>query len=146
VGDDGVVALLGRMGWFRIYFGRGQRIELADGTKWTLTSIATGGAISPLIVDGSGRRVTLAGMRHGTYGINGRDYAAVLVPADASTFGRSNRWMLGDETGDLAVIQRSPLSVTAQRPVHLGAVLIALALVRFGLPEESSPRMAPFHW
>ena len=146
VGDGETIALLGRMGWFRIYFGRGQRIELADGTRWTLTSVTTGGTISPVILDSSGRRVTQAGWRHGTYGINGRDYAAVLHPTDTRGFGRANRWMLSDDDGEVAIVGRSPLSVVPRRPVHLGAALIAFALVRFGLPEESSPKMPTFRW
>ncbi len=146
VGDGETIALLGRMGWFRIYFGRGQRIELGDGTRWTLTSRTTGGTISPLIIDADGRRVTQAGWRHGTYGINGRDYAAVLHPADTRGFGRASSWMISDDDGEVAIVGRSPLSVITRRPVHLGAVLIAFALVRFGLPEEASPKMPTFRW
>jgi hypothetical protein len=145
-GNGETIALIGRMGWFRIYFGRGQRIELADGTRWTLTSVTTGGTISPVILDASGRRVTQAGFRHGTYGINGRDYAAVLHPADTTGLGRANRWMISDDDGEVAIIVRSPLSVIPRRPVHVGAVLIAFALVRFGLPEESAPLMPAFRW
>jgi len=144
--DGETIALLGRMGWFRIYFGRGQRIELVDGTGWTLTSTTTGGTISPVILDQSGRRVAQAGFRHGTYGLNGRNYAAVLHRADTSGRGRANRWMISDDDGELAIVTRSPLSVTTRRPVHLGAVLISFALVRFGLPEESAPVMPSFRW
>jgi hypothetical protein len=147
VGGGETIALLGRMGWFRIYFGRGQRIELADSIRWTLTSMTTGGMISPVILAGDGRKVAQAGLRDGTYGINGRDYAAVLHPAEAALrFGRANRWQISDREGELATVIRSPLAVTAQRPVHLGAVLLSFALVRFGLPEESSPKMPTFRW
>ncbi len=144
--DGTTYALLGRMGWFRIYFGRGQRIELADGTRWTLTARTTGGTISPVILDRSGRKVTQAGFRHGTYGLNGRDYACVLHPADTRGFGRANRWMLSNDDGELARVTRSPLQVLASRPVHLGAVLMSFALVKFGLPEESAPVMPSFRW
>lgn len=140
------LALLGRMGWFRIYFGRGQRIELSDGTRWTLTARTTGGTISPVILDRSGRKVTQAGFRHGTYGLNGRDYACVLHPVDTRGLGRANRWMLSNDDGELATLTRSPLRVVARRPVHLGAVLMSFALVKFGLPEESAPVMPSFRW
>jgi hypothetical protein len=147
VADGATIALLGRMGWFRIYFGRGQRVELVDGTRWTVTSRTTGGTISPVILDRLGRKVALAGWRHGTYGINGRDYACVLHPAEAALrFGRANRWQISDQEGRLATVIRSPLAVTVQRPLHLGAVLLSFALVRFGLPEESSPRVPSFRW
>ncbi len=140
------VALLGRMGYFRIYFGRGQRVELADGTNWTVTSISSGGTIQPMIVDEAGRRVATAGLNHGTYGINGRDYACVFHPGEAPRFGRANHWMLTDGDQVLATVIRSPLSIEAHRPIHLGAVLLSFVLVRFGLPEESSPRVPSFRW
>jgi hypothetical protein len=54
--------------------------------------------------------------------------------------------MISDDDGELAIVTRSPLSVTTRRPVHLGAVLISFALVRFGLPEESAPVMPSFRW
>ncbi len=146
VADGGTIALLGRIGWFRIYFGRGQRVDLTDGVSWTVRSITTGGTIVPVIVDGERRRVAQAGWRHGTYGINGRDYACVLHPAEPPRFGRANHWQISDDEGELATVVRSPLSVTARRPVHLGAVLLSFALVRFGLPEESAPRMPSFRW
>ena len=140
------LALLGRIGWFRIYFGRGQRIELADGTRWTLTSRVAGGTIDPVILDESGRMVARAGLRYGTYGLNGRDYACVLHPTDSRGFGRANRWMLSNDEGALATFTRSPLLVSAQRPVHIGAVLMSFALVKFGLPEESAPVVPSFRW
>lgn len=146
VSDASTVALLGRMGYFRIYFGRGQRVELADGTRWKVTAISSGGTIQPLIVDDSHRRIAIAGLNHGTYGINGRDYAYVFHPQEKSRFGRANRWMLTDGDEVTATVSRSPMSIEARRPVHLGAVLLSFVLVRFGLPEESAPRVPSFQW
>ena len=146
VGDGSTVALLGRMGYFRIYFGRGQRVELADGTIWTVTSAVSGGSIRPLIVDEAARRVATAGLNHGTYGINGRDYACVFHPGQARRLGRANRWMLTDGDQVLATVTRSPLSVMAHRPIHMGAVLLSFLLARFGLPEESAPQIPAFRW
>ena len=134
------------MGWFRIYFGRGQRIELADGTRWTLTARTTGGTISPVILDESGRKVTQAGFRHGTYGLNGRDYACVLHPADTRGLGRPNRWMLSNDDGELATLTRSPLGVSARRPIHLGAVLMSFAAVSWATPTSLNPVMPSFRW
>ena len=99
-----------------------------------------------MILDQSGRKVTQAGFRHGTYGLNGRDYACVLHPVDTRGFGRPNRWMLSNADGELAIVTRSPLQVVARRPIHLGAVLMSFVLVRFGLPEESAPVMPSFRW
>ena len=141
-----VLAHMGRTGWIKVYLGRGQRVELADGSRWAIRSIGIGGSFAPIIVDSSGRKVTLAGMSHGTYGINGKDYSCVLTPVDKPRIGRANRWVLRRFEDDLATITRYPLSVDASRPVHLGAVLMSFVLVRYGLPAESMPRIPSFRW
>jgi len=144
--DGAVLARLGRGGWLRIYIGRGQRVDLADGERWTVRSIGAGNTFYPVIVDASRRKVALAGFTHGTYGINGKDYACALYPSDKPLIGRANRWILRHFEDELAVITRHPLSVEARLPVHLGAVLISFALVRYGLPEESSPVIPALSW
>ena len=144
--DGSTVALLGRMGYLRVYFGRGLRVELADGTRWRLTSFGTGGGIRPVIVDESGRKIATAGLNHGTYGINGRDYAYVFHPAEVPRFGRAHRWMLTDGNEVIATVSRSPMAIDVHRPIHLGAVLLSFLLVRVGLPEESAPRVPSFRW
>jgi hypothetical protein len=144
--DGEVVARMGRMGWFRIYFGPGQGIELHDGVRWTVRSIGGRGTIRPLIVDSARRKIAIAGSSHGTYGINGKDYACVLYPADKTRLGRASRWILRQHEDELAIINRYPLSVEASLPVHLGAVLLSFVLVRYGLPEEAAPRVPAFHW
>jgi hypothetical protein len=141
-----VLAHLGRTGWFTVYLGSGQRIALPNGDRWRIRSIATGGTFLPIIVDSIGRKVALAGVSHGSYGINGKDYSCVLAPAEDPTIGRANTWTLRRFEHELATITRYPLSVDASRPVHLGAVLMSFVLVRFGLPEESMPRIPAFRW
>ena len=146
--DGEAVARMGRMGWFRIYFGRGQRIELHDGVRWTVGSIGDRGTIRPLIVDSARRKKAIAGSSHRTYGINGKGYGCVLYPdpADKPRLGRAGRWILRQHEDELAIINRYPLSVDVLLPVHLGAVLLSFVLVRYGLPEEAAPRVPAFHW
>lgn len=144
--DGKVLAHMGRTGWFKVYLGTGQRIEVPEQDRWTIRSVGIGGAFCPIIVDASGRKVALAGMSHGAYGINGRDYSAVLAPVDTPRIGRANTWTLRRFEDELATITRYPLSVDASLPVHLGAVLMSFVLVRYGLPEESKPRIPSFHW
>jgi hypothetical protein len=145
--QDGVaLAHMGRTGWFRIYFGPGQRIELTDGQRWTVRSVGAGGAIRPVIVDSTRRKVAIAGLGHGTYGINGKDYACALYPAHKPRFGRANTWILRQFEDELAIITRHPASVEAPLPVHLGAVLLSLVLIRYGLPEESAPGIPSLRW
>jgi len=147
LGQDGdVLAHMGRTGWIKVYLGSGQRVELPNGDRWTIRSIGIGGTFSPIIVDSSGRKVALAGMSHGSYGINGKDYSCVLAPVDKPMIGRANTWILRRFEDEIATITRYPLSVDASVPVHLGAVLMSFVLVRYGLPEESKPRIPAFRW
>lgn len=144
--DDDILATLGRGGWFKTYLGSGQRVDLPNGDRWTVRATGHGGSTLPIIVDSQKRRVTTAGLSHGTYGITGKDFACVLYPNDKTLFGRENTWILRQFEDELAIITRSPLSIFAVHPVHLGAVLMSFVLVRYGLPEESAPRIPAFHW
>lgn len=141
-----VLAQLGRTGWFRTYFGSGQRVELADGTRWTVAAVESGGSLRPVVLDRTSRKVAIAGIAHGTYGINSLHMAGVLVPADASRLRRSNRWILRHLEEDVATVTRDPLSIEAVRPIHLGVVLLSFVLARYGIPEESKPALPSFHW
>ena len=114
--DGEVLAQMGRTGWIKVYLGTGQRVELPNGDRWTIRSIGIGGTFSPIIVDSSGRKVALAGMSHGTYGINGKDYSCVLAPVDEPMIGRANTWKLNRFEDDLATITRYPLGVDASLP------------------------------
>jgi len=144
--DDEILARLGRGGWFKTYLGSGQRVDLPNGDRWIVRAIGNGGSALPIIVDSQRRRVATAGVSHGTYGITGKDFACVLYPKDKTFIGRENKWILRQFEDELATITRSPLSVFAAHPVHLGAVLMSFVLVRYGLPEESAPRVPAFHW
>lgn len=145
--QDGIVlARLGRTGWFKVFFGKGQRIELADGTRWTVRARSVAGTICPVVVDGSGRKVAMAGLTPGGYGINGKDWAYELLPTSRPKFGRADMWRLRRHDREEAVVSRTSLSVEASSPVHLGAVLLSFVVVRYGLPEESAPRIPTFRW
>ena len=140
-----VLALTGRWGWFKVFFGFGVRIELPDGDRWRIRSVGVGGAIWPVIVDSSRRKVATAGIAHGTYGINTKHGAFVFIPSGRRGAGRK-RWMLRRFEEELAVVTRSPLSVEAMHPVPLGAVLMCFVLMRYGIPGESAPRFPSFRW
>ena len=70
----------------------------------------------------------------------------MLYPAEKPAVGRANRWILREFEEELAVITRTPSSVEARLPVHLGAALLALFLVRYRLPEESAATVPAFRW
>lgn len=144
--DGDVLARMGRTGWIKIYLGTGQRVGLPNGDRWRIRSLGTGGTFIPVIFDSNGRKITFGGLSHGSYGINGRDFSCVLAPVDTPMVGRANTWVLRRFEDDLAIITRQPLSVDASLPVHLGAVLMSFVLVRYGLPEETMPRIPSFRW
>jgi hypothetical protein len=136
-----VLASLGRSGWIKVFFGRGQRIVLADGSRWRIKSLGGGGSIGPAIFDASKRKVAISSVGVGGYGINGRDYGCVLYQAEKKRFTRANHWIIRHHDETLAVITRHPRTVEASQPVHLGAVLLSFALVRYGILGEHAPRM-----
>lgn len=144
--DGKVLARMGRTGWLRIYMGRGQRIELADGVVWKIRAVGTRGSMVPAIFDPSGRKIAMAGSSHGAYGINGRRFAYNLYPGEKLLLGRANRWILRHFEEEIATVTRHPLSIEATLPVHLGAVLLSFVLVRHGLPEDSVPGIPSFRW
>lgn len=141
-----VMARLGRFGWLRIFLGSGQQIEFPDGQGWRVRSVGVAANICPLVVDGTGRKVAASGLGIGSYGINGKDYACGLYPAEEPRLGRANRWTLRHHEVDLATVTRRPLAIDAVHPVPLGAVFLCLVLVRYGIPGESAPRLPAFRW
>jgi hypothetical protein len=140
------VARLRRLGWLRIVFGRGVRIDLADGTRWRLGSLTTGKVVCPVIHDAQGRRIAISGLGHGTYGITGKDYACVLVPAEARRFGRANRWILREHETEMAVVSNRPPTFVATEPVHLGAVILSIVLARYGVFGENALVAPAANW
>lgn len=141
-----VVARLGRAGWWRIFFGRGQPIELADGRRWRLRATGMAGAICPVLVDSEVRKVAFAAPAHGGYGINGADWAYILYPAERRRFARSNEWILREFEEDVGVASRSPRRVETTTAVPLSAVLLTLTLVVFAIPGENKLFVPEFRW
>ncbi len=143
--DGERLAAMGRAGWFKIFMGRGQRVELADGTRWLLRSVAVGGDIWPVVVDAHGRKVAVAASVHGTYGLNTKDAAYVLYPAGSRRADRQS-WRLRHFEDEVAAITRSQRVIEAAVPVPLGVVLLSFVLVRYGLPSDSAPKVPAFTW
>lgn len=144
--DGEVLARLGRRGWWRIFMGRGQRIELSDGTRWRLRAVGVARAICPVIVDSDVKKIALATPNHGGYGINGRDWAYALFPARKRRFVPSNRWILREHETDVGQVSRTPAEVTTTIPVPLGAIILALTLTVYDIPGESDLGVPQFHW
>lgn len=144
--DGLVLARLGRSGLWRIFFGRGQPIELADGSRWRLRSLGMAGAICPVIVDSETRKVALAAPHHGGYGLNGPDWAYVLYPSERHRFVRSNHWILREYEENVGVVTRTPWRIETTSPVPLGAVVLALSLAVYAIPGESKLEVPRVRW
>lgn len=138
--DARVLASMGRSGSIKIMFGRGQRVELPDGTRWRVTALGNAGAICPAVLDAKGRRITISYPRDGKYALNGRDYGCVLIAARKRRFSRADEWILREHETEVATFIRYPASVVADQPVHLGAVILSFALIQHGILGESSQR------
>lgn len=144
--DGTVLARLGRPSWSSIVFGRGARVDLAGGGTWRVTSKTSGPVVCPIVIDSLGRRVAISGLGNATYGITGRDYGCVLVPAEAPRFGRANRWVIRSHEEEWATVTRRPWKVETVRPIHLGAALLALVLARDGVFGERALSLPAARW
>jgi len=140
-----VLASMGRSGLIKVMFGRGQRVELADGTKWRVKAMGIAGSICPAVFDAEKRKVSISSLRDKKYGVNGRDFGCILYAAEKRRFGRADRWIMREYETELAEFVRYPSSVRADEPVHLGAVILSFALMKYGILGESAPRFN-FRW
>ncbi len=143
--DDGLRVRMGRYSALNIYFGWGQRLDLPWGARWRLTAIEQGSMLRPVVVNENRRRMAMAAAWIGNYGINGRDYAYTLNPAEAR-LGRAGRWDLfaGEEL--VAHFTRRPLGAVCEQPLPLPAVLLGLLLTRLSVPGEGEAHVPELRW
>ncbi len=137
---------MGRIGLWRIYFGRGQIIELPDGVRWRLKAVGNRGAISPLIVDRVDRKIVFGAAVAGGYGINGRDYAYRLFADRKVGIFRPDVWYLRQHEEETAVVHRSRSIIEAATEVPVQVVLLAFALAEYGIPGENGLGVPRFQW
>jgi hypothetical protein len=143
VGGTGAVhASLGRSGWFRVFFGRGTRIELPDGTRWRLKAAGYGPYLAPLIIGEEGKLVVALPESKRRYGINGRDYAYHFYPEDGRR--SSSVWILREHETDLAVFRKNV--VDAHLPVAMPAVLLCFTMMKYGIPGEGRFGIPELRW
>jgi hypothetical protein len=142
---DVVLASMGRTSWIKVFMGRGQRIKLADGSEWRLKSLGSAGAVCPAILDEDKRKIALSSVGAGGYGINGKAFGFMFYRGEKKRFSRANRWILRHYEDEIAIVVRYPAAIDASEPVHLGAVLLAFSLVRYGILGEFRPRLK-FQW
>ncbi len=144
--DGELLATVGRIGWFRVYFGRGVPVELADGSRWRIRARTIGGFLCPVIVDGERLQIAVGSPGQGRdYDITCRDFGYGLFPASPKPRSRE-RWSLRLHETEVATVRLHPLSADATDPVHIGALVISFVLIRYGLPDETRPRLSSFSW
>lgn len=138
-----VLAHLGRRGWFRIFFGRGQRVELPDGLKSRVAAVEAGPYIEPAMLGEGGKLVV--GSPHGkrSYRITGRDFAYRFYSA-GDTRRSKDTWTLREHETTIATFRSD--SVSAHHPVPLPAVLLCFTLIRYGIPGEANLGIPEFRW
>jgi hypothetical protein len=138
-----VLARLGRDGWFRVFFGRGRRVELPDGTEWRVTATGAGGYIEP-VVTCEGGKLAVAGPRgKRSYGVNGPDFAYNFYPTNNVNLPKRT-WSLREHDTDLATFRSQ--SMHADHPVPLAAALLCFTLIKYGVPGEASMWVPKFRW
>jgi hypothetical protein len=144
--EDGLLVKMGRYSALNIYFGWGQRIELPWGAVWRMVSVQKGPMLHPVVVNRSRRRLAMASAGIGNYGLNGRNYAYTLNPAEAARIGRPGRWDLFCGEDRVARFTRRPFGAVCERPLPLPALLLGLLLTRLSIPGEGEKHLPELHW
>lgn len=143
--EGGLQVGMGRYSALNIYFGWGQRLELPWGARWRLTAVEQGSMLRPVVINENRQRMAMAAAWTGSYGINGRDYAYILNPAEAR-LGRAGRWDLFAGEDRVARFTRRPFSAVCDQPLALPAVLLGLLLTRLAIPGEGDMHVPQMRW
>ncbi|MBP1632196.1 MAG: hypothetical protein H6Q11_484 [Acidobacteria bacterium] len=144
--DGGLKVEMGRYSALNIYFGWGQRLVLPTGPAWRVIAVQKGSMLHPVVLNETRQRLAMASPWVGNYGINGRDYAYTLNPAEAARFGRSGRWDLFRGEDRVASFTRRPFGADCGQPLPLPAVLLALLLTRLSIPGEADMQLPQMRW
>ena len=132
-----LIAWLGPDGPLRIFFGRGRRVQLVDGTEWRIKATTSGPRIVPIITAPTGLVATsgpVGGRR--CYGINGQHFGFVLVPLGRVRLLGEVAWLLRRHEEEVATIDTARVMHTNE-PVPIAAVLMAFTLIDHGIPGEA---------
>lgn len=139
-----VLAKVGRGGWFKVYFGRGRRIELADGTKWRLTAMDKAGSVVPVITSETGKVAYASTTGYRSYGISGRDFAYNLYRDQEPGIGKRATWLLVEFDNPVGTVGAT--AIQAESPIPVAVALLCMSLVKFGVPGESKLGIPATQW
>ena len=137
------VARLGRDGPLRLFFGRGRRVQLVDGTDWRIKATSAGPYIVPIIKSRTGLIASSGPLGgHRCYGINGKEFGFVLIPLGRTRMLGQVGWLLRRHEDEVATIDTAQVMHTNE-PVPIAAALMAFALIDHGIPGEA--KLMPTH-
>lgn len=148
VGEDGPLAQLGRDGSMRIFFGKGRRIRLTDGTEWRIKAATSGRHIVPVIESATGTLAISSPLfAKRSYGINGRGYGLALVPLGKIGIRTPGLWVLRRHEEEVAAIDYHERQIHAPGPIAVAAAILAFTLITHGIPGEADlvPGRDPGH-
>ena len=120
-----------------MFFGRGRRVQLVDGTEWRIKAMTAGPYIVPIIKARTGIVATsgpLGGRR--CYGINGKHFGFVLVPLGPIRLLGQVAWLIRRHEDEVATIDAAHV-MNANEPVPIAAALMAFTLIDHGIPGEA---------
>ncbi len=134
-----VLAHLGRNSSMRIFFGKGRRVRLPDGTEWRIKATTSGPHIVPIVRTEEGT-IAISGplFAKRSYGINGRDYGYTLIPLGHLGLRRPGLWALRRHETQVATIEDHDRIIHTAEPIPLAAGLLAFTLMSHGIPGEAN--------
>ena len=143
VQDHRTLAELGRLSWFNVFFGPGQLVVLPDGTRWRVRAFSRSRWVCPMVaVEGGGAIARSGPGGDRTYGINTRDHAYSLSPAEARR-GRARRWMLVEHETEVATFGRRAVHGRRRRAGARGGSGARLRAVLVRHPRRARPGPGP---
>jgi hypothetical protein len=133
-----LVAELARDSSMWIFFGRGRRIRLADGTEWRVKAATSGRLIVPVIRSPEGT-VAFSGPLHSkrSYGITGKDFAYDVIPPGRVGLRGTGVWGLRRHERDIALIDVQRRAIDAAEPIPIAAALMAFTVLAHGTPGDA---------
>ena len=138
VEGERVVAQLGRDGSLRIFFGKGRRVRLADGTEWRIKAVTSGRHIVPVIKSSTGTvAITSPLFAKRSYSINGPGYGLALVPLGKIGMRTPGLWVLRRHEEEIAAIDYHERTIHAPEPLAVAAAVLAFTLINHGIPGEA---------
>lgn len=138
VEQDRTLARLGRDGSMRIFFGKGRRVQLADGTEWRIKAATSGRHIVPVIQSPTGTVAISAPLfAKRSYGINGHGYGLALIPLGKTGMRTPGLWVIRRHEEEIAAIDYHERTIHAPEPLAVAAAIMAFTLITHGIPGEA---------